>query len=453
MNLTPLTLWALFFVAGIAAGRGAGGIFWVLFAAAFFCLGVGWVLVTRRRLSRCALFAAAFFLGALHIASFQIVSVDHVSRFISSEKKKVVLVGVIASVPRVLKNQTTFLLKVDRLRGYLWARCFAPGDFFRGDRWLLEGVLSRPSGALGRAMEAQGASAILSVPKSGRLRRFSRERAFFSKITPEAMARKVGVLFSRYMEPLPAGLYRAMILGEKRSVPKEIKQMMIRTGTWHIMVVSGSHTAFLAGILLVVFKIFCVPRRVRFILTFLLLVFYCFMTGASSPVARATVMTTIFLLSFIIERNPVLFHSLALSALVILLFDPGQLFDAGFQLSFLSVLSIVFISPRLMPHGLLKKISHWSLLAKYPVFFLVHCFVVSLSAWAGTAPLLFLIFGTFSPVAVLANTAVAPIAILVTASGFAFVPVALTIPPAAPFFGQAASFFMELLLKVNSLFS
>ena len=70
---------------------------------------------------------------------------------------------------------------------------------------------------------------------------------------------------------------------------------------------------------------------------------YCLMTGATNPVLRATLMAVVFLLAYFLKRDADIYNSLSLAAIFILSFNPLQLFDIGFQLSFASVLAIVLI--------------------------------------------------------------------------------------------------------------
>lgn len=437
------------------------GLAWCLSAGLIMVLAAGCFWVRSRNVSRMVLLGAALLLGMLRSAAAQMVPADHISRLIQPVKKAVVLEGIIVSDPRASRLQTSFIFDgkrvhktetTGRVRGRVWVRCYLPVSFAKGERWILEGSLCKPAGFWARHAAFLGASAVLVVSKSGQAKKLYGRSFLLQRWSPDAMKKRAGDIFSRYMDPLTAGLYRAMILGEKRLVPPAVKDMMIKTGTWHIMVVSGSHTVFLAAILVMVFKILRVPRRARLGLAIGALVFYCFMTGATSPVVRATVMTVVFLLGFIVERNPVLPHSLALAALVILMVDPQQLFDAGFQLSFLSVFSIAALFPRLTPRGVLEKLSCAPCLAKSFLSGVINGLVVSFSAWVGTAPLIFFLFGNFSPVAVIANTVVAPLAGVVTAAGFALLPIGLVCPKAAPFFAGGASFFMGLFLRVNAFF-
>lgn len=256
---------------------------------------------------------------------------------------------------------------------------------------------------------------------------------------------KIEKIISSYVEPRCAQLLCALILGEREKVPSIVRESMIHTGTWHIMVVSGSHTALVALILLILFKMARVPRNIRFCLTIALLIVYCILTGASSSVVRSTVMTGVFLSGFLIERKSHFYNSLAIACLAIVIFDPVQLFDIGFQLSFVSVFFIVWL-PSKIKKLFPQKPSQGRILS-----YTTDCFCVSFSAWLGTAPLIAHAFGNFSSISVLANIVVVPLAMLVMTAGFALVAVGSFFPFFAMPLGHANEFFMFLLIKINFL--
>jgi competence protein ComEC len=124
---------------------------------------------------------------------------------------------------------------------------------------------------------------------------------------------------------------------------------------------------------------------------------YCFITGSSNPVVRATVMGIMFLLGFFIKREANIYNILSFAALAIIFFRPNQLFDIGFQLSFVSVISIVFFYPKL---SAFFKVDSCKAKA---IKFLLEGLLVSFSAWLGTLWLVAYYFKIFSPVTVLAN--------------------------------------------------
>jgi competence protein ComEC len=125
--------------------------------------------------------------------------------------------------------------------------------------------------------------------------------------------------------------------------------------------------------------------------------------------------------------------------------NPRQLFDLGFQLSFLSVISIVYLYPKI------RSFLHIdSLKIKY-LRFLIDGSLVSFSAWLGTMGPIAYYFKIFSPITVLANLCIVPLASLITLSGFSLVIVSLVCPALAKLFAYSSELFVFLLLHINAL--
>lgn len=268
-----------------------------------------------------------------------------------------------------------------------------------------------------------------------------RNRAFVLKKISLAFKNKAKKVFQDCLSGPSAGILEAMVLGDKTDVPWLVNRMMMRTGTVHILVVSGFNVGIIAFLALLLLKIVRFPRRLRPVLIIPILVIYCFLTGSSSPVVRATVMGVVFLLSYCFRREPDIYTSLGLAAFLILTFSPLQLFDIGFQLSFSSVLAIVCFYPRL------KNL--FSIKARVVRFFLDNL-LVSFSAWMGTAGLIAYYFRIFSPVTVFANIIIVPLATLITVCGFTLLASRMIYPPCAHFFSLPCELLAILLLEANT---
>ncbi|MGH9601570.1 MAG: ComEC/Rec2 family competence protein [Terriglobales bacterium] len=143
--------------------------------------------------------------------------------------------------------------------------------------------------------------------------------------------------------PEDAALLSAMLFGERVSIGRSQRLDFQRTGTYHILVVSGMNVGILALV------VFWVMRRLRAsdALTTLAALatcaLYAALTDQGVSVQRATLMLVLYLGARFFYRGRALLNSTGAAALVLLLVDPAALFDAGFQLTFLSVLAIAGI--------------------------------------------------------------------------------------------------------------
>ena len=164
--------------------------------------------------------------------------------------------------------------------------------------------------------------------------------------------------------------------------------------------------------------------------------------GAQASVARATLMAVVVLIGYLLERDTDIINSLSLSALIILSYNPRQIFDIGFQLSFVSVLGIVSLSPRIISRFKLKPKTG-------PVVrFTVNSLAVSLAAWLSTFWFILYYFRIVTPIAILANLIIVPLVSLVIILGFTLCLSALICPVIASPIAVTIDFSMLWLFKI-----
>jgi competence protein ComEC len=148
-----------------------------------------------------------------------------------------------------------------------------------------------------------------------------------------------------------AGLAAALLIGYRYELDKGMVQAYMNTGIVHIVAISGMHLALIYGGLLWMLRWW--PRHrfsegMKGIMIILLLWAFTFLTGGSPSVLRATVMFTFLTVGrFMLNRYTNVYNTLAASAFLLLCYEPRLLTDAGFQLSYLAVLSIVICYRRL----------------------------------------------------------------------------------------------------------
>ena len=181
----------------------------------------------------------------------------------------------------------------------------------------------------------------------------------------------------------------ALTLGYKRELDPETKRIFSASGASHILAVSGLHVGivFWAVALLFGFLRNRKNGRLLFVLiSIAILWFYAFITGLSPSVMRAATMFSIFVIGENISRKSNIYNSLAISAFFLLLYNPNNLFDVGFQLSYAAVFGIVFLQPKLE-----NLISVRNKLVK----FFWTLVTVSIAAQIATFPLTTYYFGQF----------------------------------------------------------
>ena len=211
--------------------------------------------------------------------------------------------------------------------------------------------------------------------------------------------------FYHYLDGDEAGTMSAIVLGDRGSIPKEINMAFRHTGTGHILVIAGLHMAMMTAMVIFVLKVIRLPRAAQIILSILLVFTYAILTGGSIPVMRAAFMASVILASSSVELESDALNSLCLAAMLILLMNAGNLFDASFQLSFAAVAAIIVL------YGPIEKI-----LSFCPQW-LAGALAVSTSAWIGITHLQIWHFGTMAPIALIANIFIVPLLDITVALG------------------------------------
>lgn len=255
--------------------------------------------------------------------------------------------------------------------------------------------------------------------------------------------------FEAHLDPAETGLLLGLLAGDRSGIPDAIRNDFQRTGLVHVLAISGFHVVLLAGILSVFLKATRLPHKVANLIAIALLFVYVPVTGGSPAVKRAVLMFAIPQLGTMFGKPANTFNSLGVALLFILLPDPSQLWNPGFQLSATATAGILLgnsCNPfKSIPEGL-RKSSLWKLTEGY----VLSPTYVTLCATLATAPFLIHHFKTLSPLAWLGNIIIVPLVSWGMQAGlFALLsPIESlcdTFCAAAGFFLRMASFLTRLL--------
>ena len=160
------------------------------------------------------------------------------------------------------------------------------------------------------------------------------------------------------------GVLIASLLGDKYFLDKQTAEVFREGGTFHVLVISGLHITFIGGLALVFVQFFTEKRLWRFLIVCVFLWAYAIAVGANVPVVRAALMFTILLFSQVIYRRGTLLNSLGACAFILLVWRPNDFFTQSFQLTFVSVASLVVLAFPLLEK--LRAIGSWTLSADAP---------------------------------------------------------------------------------------
>lgn len=257
-------------------------------------------------------------------------------------------------------------------------------------------------------------------------------------------------------DPVICDLIAGMVIGVTSSIPDALQQDFRNTGTFHLFSVSGLHVGMIGVMLWQVLKTVGAGRRASVAIIIPALFFYVLITGWKSASLRSAVMSAIFLIGIGASRRPVPINSLCAAGFLILAGWTNELFNPGFQFSFLVVAAILLLAGPLhdgfrrichpdpfLPRQLWTRGQQWSAGAAESFGGLVS---VSLAAWIGSFPLTVGYFHIVSFSALPANLVIIPLAFAIMTAAVLALLGGLFWGPLAAIFNNANWAFTKILL-------
>ncbi|MFY1048275.1 ComEC/Rec2 family competence protein [Chryseobacterium sp. GP-SGM7] len=239
---------------------------------------------------------------------------------------------------------------------------------------------------------------------------------------------------------------KGIILADRTEIDSETVQDFNRSGLVHFLAISGTHIVVIFGMFYFLMMRFSPVKFKKYaIITSLLLIWiFAVFIGFGNSVVRSCIMISVYFIYVLLQRKPDLLHSVALSAMIILMIDTQQIFDVGFQLSFLAVLGIYWLN-----QPILKYLPRQDNYFKKIIYNTVS---ISISAQLMTLPLVLYYFHQFSLISVLANFFIVPFSELIIV--FSFVMTALIgFNLDFEFINTIYDFLIQILLKIIHWFA
>jgi ComEC/Rec2-related protein len=265
------------------------------------------------------------------------------------------------------------------------------------------------------------------------------------------------------VEDEPLHLLWAMTLGWRTAFTGDISEPFLRAGTMHLFAIDGLRIALISGMLVALLRVLQVSRAWCGLIAIPAIWFYTAATGWEPSAIRASVMMTVVLGGWALKRPGDTVNSLAAAAFIILLWEPRQLFEASFQLSFFVVLVIALmlpqlnkISDRLLRHDPLlpdELLPRWRRALNAALRMLARYCALSLAAWIGSIPLSAEYFHLFSPVSPLANIVAVPLGTLALMSNLGALVCGAWFQWLTELFNNSAWFFMVAMTDVSEWFT
>ncbi|HEX3435447.1 MAG TPA: ComEC/Rec2 family competence protein [Pseudacidobacterium sp.] len=211
------------------------------------------------------------------------------------------------------------------------------------DRYLDPGVWDERTYLLGQGIGAIGSSKSDAVT----ILRKAQHRSILCRL--HSLQQKASTRLIAFAENTPSGFFRldredatmltAMLTGDRSYLSRGVRTGFERTGSFHLLVVSGMHLAIFAGFIFFITRALQIPRGVSTFATIAIAFAYALFTGYGQPVQRSFWMITLFLLGRLLWRERSALNAIGFAALVLLVVNPQALFDAGFQMTLLTVLA------------------------------------------------------------------------------------------------------------------
>ncbi|HKQ40484.1 MAG TPA: ComEC/Rec2 family competence protein, partial [Verrucomicrobiae bacterium] len=453
--------------------------YWLLPAFAFAIAAMTW---TQRRFW--LLMPLLVLAGAANYAlRTAVIAPDDLRNIIGVEPQQVIVRGRLVDAPyqRVFnRDGTEYWRTLARIRldaislGGQWTGTVGDvivmtpdilaNTFYEGQRVQIDGVIREPPRALApglfdyrRYLKTVGVHYQITVSSTNDWQLLSASRvlpfsARFASWARDMLGR--GLPHDRYLE-----LLWTMTLGWKTALTGEIAEPFMRSGTMHVFAISGLHIALIAAILVATLKLFRFRRSTCAYIVIPLIWAYTAATGWQASAIRSTIMSSVIIAGWVWRRPSDLLNSIMASGFLILLWDPLQLFQAGFQLSFFVVLALALLMPPLdrwrerklapdpfLPPQFLTRIWRWS---NHSAHYLLASFAVSFAAWLGSLPLIAHYFHLLTPITLLANMVVVPLSSGALACNLATLAIGPILPGTAELFNNSAWLFMVLMVKIS----
>ncbi len=389
-----------------------------------------------------------FLLGGVHTTPFLSPpdNPQHIYNLIEAPRE-VVITGTLTKAPERRSDKSRFLVETEQLRlknatlpisgkVLLAMPGSPPNEIKPGDKIIAKTRLSRPRnhgvpGAFDYASYLANqkiwVTGWLSSPYFLRKIHDLQPASPPTKIRsfPEKIRQNIGLFIDEILPASTAGIYKAILIGDRAGIPPEITENYKAAGNIHLLAISGLHIGLLALFLSV-----AIAWLLRHSETMLLrwsvwkttalisippLAIYALIAGFHTPVLRAIIMTYIFMGAIIWNRQGSIFNNLALAALILLTINPSDLFTVSFQLSFAAVGSIALILPQIsalfqINNKDTKSTDKTKQAAPNKVkAFCLASILISFAASLGTAPLLAYHFNRISLISPISTLLIEPL--------------------------------------------
>lgn len=417
-----------------------------------------------------------FSLGAIRVFSITDTPPHHISNHLKSQRQLATLRGKVISPIRTddlskelsaipwLSAQSSFYLLTEQIQcSNGWQKTIGklrvqisepinhvhPGNTVQIDCWLSRFTPPANPGQfdLKKYMHERGVYLAASVPIAEGVEVINPSTSFLSRTRSELYRLASDALLDETaINNTVRSLTEALLLGRRGDLSPRIMAAFRDTNLAHFISLSGMHVGILAASFWMVLRVFGPKKRTRAVLCIIMILLYAMVVPARQATMRAVFISCFYFLSIIFRRRTSALNTLSLSALILLFIHPYDLFSAGWQLSYLSVLGILLFYPTTRYHFLIHfyypittHFPAWFGFSKKPFQHIVELLALGFSAWIMIAPVLLYYFGQINPLSPLWTVLVLPFVVIILYAGFAKILLSSLLPTLGAILGWTLS--------------
>jgi len=439
-------------------------------------------------------------LGGIRLISFNRPEADDIRNLVADERKLATIRGVIITEPYINKERnwafarfkftdpaSSFYLKISEVKTTIgWTKTagtvrvyvdepvldLKTGDYVQAYCWLdrfnaptnpgqfdTARYLARKNVFVAASVQSRDGIEILRSAQNDRWSGiYTKIKRKLRQVTAQALVGELSI------EQPSRGLLEALLLGYRRDIDSATYRAFRKTGLLHFISLSGMHLGILVGIIWWLCKTAGLMKPARAVVCIIAIGVFLLIVPPRAPTIRAAIIGFVFCASFFFRRHPNSLNTLSLAAIILLLMRPTGLFEAGWQLSFASVLGLILFCERIH-YFLYETITGTSWFEKTPKtrpFFriisrpgpyLLRLFSTGLTAWLGGAGILLYHFYTINPLTFIWTVIAFPLVASILALGFLKIILSLLLPTAAMVLGVVVTELADSLILIVKLFA
>jgi len=433
-------------------------------------------------------------LGAIRLINFSRPEPDDIRNLVSEERKLATIRGVIITEPYINKKRgwafakftftdpgSSFYLKVNEVKTINgWAKAggtarvqvdepvldLKAGDYIKAYCWLdrfkgpgnpgqfnIAKYLARKNVFIAASVQYVQSREDIELLESHSASIFTKIKKRLRETATQAL------LGGPFPENQSEGLLQALLLGYRRNIDSETYQAFRKTGLLHFISLSGMHLGILVGIIWWLCKTAGLMKPARAVICIITIGIFLLIVPPRAPAIRAAIICFVFCVSFFFRRKSNPLNTLSLAAIILLLIRPTMLFEAGWQLSFASVLGLLLFCRRIH-FFLYEKITGLPWYKKAPKTrpfyrivsrpgpYLLRLFSTSLTAWLSGAGILLYHFYTINPLTSIWAAVVFPPVALILLIGYLKIILSLLLPTVAAVLGVIVNLLSDSLIWI-----